>query len=176
MLAGTVLIRLPGSHTAVPLAAAGDIPVGALVDADHGTVVVTTAVNERGLTQPATVWGGSFVLEQSSASGGMTTFVDQAPRPSGCLARRHGGHIADVAAVAAKRHEAATTLWSKDDNGHFSTRGQNSVATVRGTYWGTEERCDGTLTTVRRGLVSVRSLHAGRTVLVSAGHSYLARP
>jgi virginiamycin B lyase len=174
VLAGTVLIRLPGSRTAVPLTA-GDIPVGALVDAEHGTVVVTTAVNLQGLTQPATVWGGSFVLEQSSASGGMTTFVDQASRPSGCLASRHAGRIADVATTA-KRHEASTTLWSKDDNGHFSTRGQNSVATVRGTYWGTEELCNGTLTTVRRGLVSVRSLHTHRTVLVSAGHNYLARP
>ena len=172
VLSGTVLIRLPGSHTAVPLTAAGDIPVGALVDAEHGTVVVTTAVNQHGLTQPATVWGGSFVLEQSSAAGGMTTFVDQAQRPSGCPARRRYGH---VARAAAKHHET-TTLWSKDDNGHFSTRGQNSVATVRGTYWGTRERCDGTLTTVRRGLVSVRSLHTDRTVLVSAGHSYLARP
>jgi streptogramin lyase len=170
VLSGTVLIRFPGSRSAVPLVA-GDIPVGALVDAEHGTVVVRTAVNGQGLTQPATVWGGSFVLEQSAAAGGMTTFVDQAPRPSGCPARRHAGHIAQA---AAKRHE--TTLWSKDEDGHFSTRGQNSVATVRGTYWGTTERCEGTLTTVRRGLVSVRSLHIHRTVLLSAGHVYLARP
>jgi streptogramin lyase len=172
VLAGSVLIRLPGARTAVALTT-GDIPIGSLVDAEHGTVLVTTALNGQGLTQPATVWGGSFVLQQSSAAGGMTTFVDQAPSPGGCPAPRHAGHLAKA---AAKRHEASTTLWSKDDDGHFSTRGQNSVATVRGTYWGTRERCDGTLTTVRRGLVSVRSLHTHRTVLLSAGHSYLARP
>ncbi len=65
-------------------------------------------------------------------------------------------------------------LWAKDNHGQYSTRGQNSVATVRGTYWETINRCDGTLTVVKQGLVSVRDLHRHRTVLVRSGHSYLA--
>jgi len=39
----------------------------------------------------------------------------------------------------------------------------------------TEERCDGTLTRVTRGVVSVRDERARRTVIVRAGSSYLAR-
>jgi hypothetical protein len=46
---------------------------------------------------------------------------------------------------------------------------------VRGTIWLTQDRCDGTLTTVRRGTVSVRDFKRRRTVSVKAGHSYLAR-
>jgi hypothetical protein len=48
------------------------------------------------------------------------------------------------------------------------------VATVRGTYWETVDRCNGTLTVVRKGAVSVRDIHRRRTVLVRAGHSYFA--
>ena len=51
----------------------------------------------------------------------------------------------------------------------------DSVATVRGTEWITEDTCDGTLTTVVKGAVSVRNLHNGRKKLVKAGRSYLVR-
>jgi hypothetical protein len=49
------------------------------------------------------------------------------------------------------------------------------VATTRGTSWLTEDRCDGTLTRVTSGAVEVRDRVRGTTVLVRAGHSYLAR-
>ena len=48
-------------------------------------------------------------------------------------------------------------------------------ATVRGTRWLTLDRCDGTLTRVTEGAVAVRDRRRGRTVLVEAGRSYLAR-
>jgi ferric-dicitrate binding protein FerR (iron transport regulator) len=50
-----------------------------------------------------------------------------------------------------------------------------SSATVRGTIWLTQDPCDGTLTTVKRGRVNVRDFKRRRTVSVKAGHSYLAR-
>ena len=43
-----------------------------------------------------------------------------------------------------------------DANGRFRTRGRHSAATVRGTKWTVTDRCDGTLTKVRRGTVAVR--------------------
>ena len=58
----------------------------------------------------------------------------------------------------------------------FRTRASNSVITVRGTTWYVADRCDGTLTRVTSGSVSVRDLRRQRTVVVRAGHSYLARP
>jgi hypothetical protein len=46
---------------------------------------------------------------------------------------------------------------------------------VRGTTWLMEERCAGSYTKVKEGKVSVRDRRRHRTVLVRAGHSYLAR-
>ena len=66
-------------------------------------------------------------------------------------------------------------LWG-NGKGKFRTNGKYSSATVRGTIWLTTDRCDGTLTTVRRGTVRVRDLRRHKTVTVKAGHSYLARP
>ena len=60
-------------------------------------------------------------------------------------------------------------------SGRFRTRGSNSTATVRGTVWITTDRCDGTLTQVKRGKVVVRDLRRRRDILVRAGKSYLAR-
>ncbi len=59
--------------------------------------------------------------------------------------------------------------------GRFRTTGRHSAATVRGTIWLTEERCDGTLTRVTRGIVSVRDFARKKTISVRAGNSYLAR-
>jgi hypothetical protein len=66
-------------------------------------------------------------------------------------------------------------LWGRDNGGRFRTHGRHSHATVRGTRWVTVDRCDGTLTRVTEGAVSVRDRVRRRTVLVRSGHSYLAK-
>jgi hypothetical protein len=59
--------------------------------------------------------------------------------------------------------------------GRFRIVGKYAAGTDRGTLWLTVDRCDGTLTQVRQGTVSVRDLVKKKTVVVRAGHSYLAR-
>jgi hypothetical protein len=46
---------------------------------------------------------------------------------------------------------------------------------VRGTVWITADRCDSTLTTVKRGKVAVRDFRRKKNILVRAGKSYLAK-
>ena len=60
-------------------------------------------------------------------------------------------------------------------NGHgkFTTTGRYAAATVRGTTWLTEDRCDGTLIVVKRGVVTVLDKVRHKTITVTAGHSYL---
>jgi ferric-dicitrate binding protein FerR (iron transport regulator) len=82
---------------------------------------------------------------------------------------------AKKATIARKRSRKRVRRLFGDGKGNFRTRGRNAAATVRGTRWGVQDRCDGTLVTVRRGRVSVRDLVRHRTVLVKAGHTYLAR-
>jgi hypothetical protein len=65
-------------------------------------------------------------------------------------------------------------LWGSG-KGKFRTNGKYSAATVRGTIWLVEDRCEGTLTKVRRGTVQVRDFKRKKTVTVKAGHTYLAR-
>ena len=59
--------------------------------------------------------------------------------------------------------------------GRFRTSGRNSSATVRGTKWTMEDRCDGTLTAVQRGRVVVRDFRLRRNITVRAGKRYLAK-
>jgi hypothetical protein len=166
VVSGTVLVRVPGSSTLQPLGAGQNIPMGSLINATHGVVKVTDAIDRKGHTQSATVWAGSFVMTQARTGRGLTTFklagALSCPSPRGVT-------------TAAARKRAPVKLWGKDNHGRYSTRGRNSVATVRGTLWETVDSCAGTRTVVKRGVVSVRNLHRRTSVLVRAGHSYLAR-
>ena len=65
-------------------------------------------------------------------------------------------------------------LWGSG-KGKFRTSGKYSSATVRGTIWLVQDRCEGTLTKVTRGTVQVADFRRHKTVTVKAGHSYLAR-
>jgi len=71
--------------------------------------------------------------------------------------------------------EAAGAPGARPGDGRFRTRGRYSSATVRGTAWTAADRCDGALTTVRRGRVAVRDFKRRKNVSVRAGKSYLAR-
>jgi hypothetical protein len=164
--AGTVLVRLSGSARPVALTDAASVPVGAIVDARRGSVELQSEL-PGGETQTGAFHGGVFEVRQPAGARGMTELVLRGPLPT-CDA---GG--ARAAATTSRRPPRG--LWGRDDHGRFRTRGSNSVATVRGTAWYVADRCDGTLTRVSRGSVSVRDLRAGRTVTVRAGHSYLAR-
>ncbi len=46
---------------------------------------------------------------------------------------------------------------------------------MRGTKWLTEDRCNGTLTRVTKGTVTVRDFKRKRNVIVRAGQRYLAQ-
>jgi hypothetical protein len=80
-----------------------------------------------------------------------------------------------ASASAKRRSRKRVRRLFGDARGAFRTKGRNAAATVRGTRWGVQDRCDGTLVTVQRGRVSVRDLVRHRTVLVKTGHTYLAR-
>ncbi len=169
---GVVRVRVPGSPGFVPLEDAGALPVGTVFDTRRGHVGLTTAL-PGGRAQTATFWGGLFSVRQQRTSGQVRLRM---PAATGCprTTPARAGHSED-ARRARRRPSRRPTLWGSDKNGRYRTDGANSVATVRGTIWQTVERCDGTYTRVREGVVLVRDLRRGRTVRVTAGRSYLAR-
>jgi hypothetical protein len=162
---GTVRVRVPGSDRFVTLEQAGRVPVGSVIDARNGRVRLATAVS--GGVQDGLFWGSKFQTAQSRRGKGMTTLALRGGRvcPSASLA---------VASRKSKR-KRKRGLWARDHGGLYRTRGNDSVATVRGTRWLTKDRCNGTLTRVKSGVVSVRDLRRHKTVVVKAGHSYFAR-
>jgi hypothetical protein len=89
---------------------------------------------------------------------------------------RRCGAGSDGSASAAQLSRQTIRRLRSNARGRFRTRGRNSSATVRGTIWDTIDRCDGTLTKVRRGRVAVRDFRRKKTVIVRAGKSYLATP
>ena len=167
---GKVLVRRPAGTRFRRLDGPSRIPVGSVVDVRDGRVRLVSAVDAEGRLQLGTFWGSRFKVRQRRAGNGMTSLVLRGGNFASCQATASG-----ATALASRRRRAVRRLWSRDRNGRFRTHGNNSVATARGTWWLTEDRCDGTVTRVRGGAVAVRDRARQRTVLVKAGQSYFAR-
>ena len=166
---GTVTVKVPGAPDYVALTALTSLPVGSILDTREGSVTLNTAL-PGGKTQSAIFHGGLFEVRQPQGAGGLTEVVLRGAL-TGCSSA--GARAAAVSMK--KKRKPPRRLWGSDSKGKFRTRGGNSVATVRGTAWSVEDRCDGTLTRVSKGSVSVYDRGRHRTVVVRAGHSYLAR-
>jgi hypothetical protein len=167
---GTVKVKLPGAAGYTELTDLSSLPVGSILDTREGAITLRSALPD-GSTQAGIFHGGLFEIRQPQGAGGLIELVLRGAL-TGCPS--HAG--ARATAVSKKRkRKPPRRLWGSDSKGKFRTRGGNSVATVRGTAWYVEDRCDGTLTRVSKGSVSVFDRGRHRTVLVRAGHSYLAR-
>ena len=166
---GHVMVRRPGNDAFVPLVAGAELPVGTQVDARGGSIALTSAL-PSGSTQTGHFGGGRFELEQSKRA-----YVDLYLRGRGCTTAGHKHHSQPGAASAAGRSRPGNRLWGRDHGGRFRTHGRNSHATVRGTRWLVEDRCNGTLTRVTSGKVVVRDTIRKKRIVLSAGDHYLAR-
>ena len=174
---GKVFVKLPaGSARAsgsaaqgggfVPLTEARTIPVRSILDTTRGTVKLTAARNKAGKTQSGQFTAGVFQVLQSrkAKAKGLTEMVLKGSSFKGC---------SGTGAKASLSNRTIRRLRG-DATGRYRTRGRHSAATVRGTKWTVADRCDGTLTTVKRGKVEVRDFRLKKTILLAAGKSYLA--
>jgi virginiamycin B lyase len=170
---GTIRFKPPGGRWRRLPVSGAEIPVGATVDAREGGIELTSVGRQGGL-QTGRFGAGVFSVHQPAAARGRVDLRLRGGDFSGCrrAARRtaRGGSLAGASMVARVRR-----LWGRDGGGRFRTFGRHSHATVRGTRWLTVDRCSGTFTRVTQGAVVVRDTVRRRSVLVRAGHSYLAR-
>jgi hypothetical protein len=172
---GKVRVRRPNSPRSEVLDEPARVPLGSTVDARDGAVQVVSSVAADGRLQAGTFWGSRFVVRQPSGGRGMTSIILRGGNFARCrrpAARRSSGISAKASYI---RRDPVRRLWGRDSGGRYRTFGRHSQATVRGTRWLTADRCDGTLTRVTAGAVAVRDRRRHRTVMVRAGHSYLAR-
>jgi hypothetical protein len=168
---GTIVTTSPAGLP-VDLTEATVVPTGTVIDARAGTVELKTALDRKGATQVGRFWGGVFEVRQSTTARGLTRLVLRGGDFSSCAS---AASKKATASKATKKKQPARSLWGSDSHGRFQTQGRGSVATVRGTRWLTQDRCDGTLTRVVTGAVAVRDLRHARTITVARGHRYLAR-
>jgi hypothetical protein len=161
--AGKVRFRLPAETAFAELTAPRQLPIGTTFDTTAGRVTLTSAADTAGATQHAWFYEGTFTIGQTTGSAPVTTLALAGALPDCTKGAR--------AAAATKRKQRH--LWG-DGKGRFRTGGRFSSATVRGTRWVVSDRCDGTLTRVVRGSVTVRDRVRDRTVIVREGEQYLA--
>jgi streptogramin lyase len=158
VLRGSVSYRLPHTSRYLPLTGAATLPLGVLLDTTKGRVRLTSQV--RGAAQSVTLDSGKFSVTQTST--GMTELALAGPLSCSDAERAR--------AAAKPKKKKKRRLWGKDSGGAFRTRGNGSVATVRGTEWLTEDTCAGTTIYVRKGAVSVWPRRGGLSKLVRSGH------
>jgi hypothetical protein len=193
VVSGEVFIKLPAGAKPrqaapgtpagfTPLKGAVVLPVGTSVHAVRGRLALTAAAGAKKggatPTQKADFYDGIFKIRQSKAKKPVTDLTLSTPDFSkicGANARSViGGSFSAKKSKKKTSKKVASQLWG-DGKGAFRTTGRHSAATVRGTKWLTQERCDGTLTRVTRGVVRVLDKTLKKTVTVRAGGSYLAR-
>jgi hypothetical protein len=172
---GHVLVELHGKHHFVSLTTGELIPLGATVDALHGTVLIQSATaSTPGQLASGLFSGGDFTVTQPR--GGKVTVLVLASSFKACVATP----VAQAATAAAKRKKKKSAKSKKVVNqvfgnahGQFSTRGHYATAADQGTRWRTADRCDGTLIAVTVGRVTVTDRVRHRTFVLTAGHHYL---
>jgi hypothetical protein len=157
-----------------PLTVPRELPVASFIDARRGTTRLTSARTRReDQIQDGLFSKGVFQVLQSRRvrARGLTTVRLKGGSFRRC---RRAGKARGGARSAGLSRRVIRRLRG-NSRGRFRTTGRNSSATVRGTIWEVIDRCDGTLTKVKRGRVAVRDFRLKKTVIVRAGKSYLAR-
>ena len=164
----------------MPLIQPSQIRNGSIIDARQGRVRITID-NGMGGFDTADFYEGVFRFDQPAAKPGKRAFANLylvGGKFKGCSPAPKNPRIASLSRKKKGKKSGGRSvrhLWGSG-HGAFRTVGRFSSATVRGTTWLTDDRCEGTLTRVADGKVGVRDFVLRRTIPVAKGKTYLAQP
>ena len=150
-VSGEVQARAAGADRYRSLEGRRRYPVGVTVDAQEGAVRLIVARDGEGGVSRAVFSEGKFTVTQAPDGDPVATLRLTGPSYGDVC---DDATASSTATAAARRKKRVRRLWG-DGRGAFRTAGRYSAATVRGTRWLTEDRCDGTVTRVLRGEVEV---------------------
>ncbi len=165
-----VYIKQPGQTKFVRLTLPAQIKIGSIIDARKGEVRITIR-DPKGLLDTADFYAGEFKILQRTTGSTFASMVLYGGSFRGCP-------HAPRAILSRKRlspKRSVRHLWGSG-TGSFRTVGRFSSATIRGTQWETDDRCNGTLTRVKVGKVGVFDFVKHKTIVVRAKHRYFAQP
>jgi hypothetical protein len=153
-----------------------------VVSGDHidlkGQLAITTFAGNSGVfsnvpftsqrrTSAVGPGGGDSESFTVNATGGGTTMTLEGGDFNVCKTSRR--------TAAKKPKTVVRQLWGRA-KGQFTTRSKYSSATIRGTTWGVQDRCDGSFTTAVDDFVTVVDFTAKKTLTLAPGETYLATP
>jgi Ca2+-binding RTX toxin-like protein len=166
---GDIQLGLPAAKRYVPLTTHANAPVGIRVDATDGTAKLAATARRGGGKISGRFSEGAFRATQKSAARPVTDLALTGGNFGQCpsAARR-------ASASAGAKKKSIRHLWG-NAKGNFRAKGRYASAGVRGTEFEVDDRCDGTLVTVKTGSVVVIDLVTDRRLVLDAGESYLAR-
>jgi hypothetical protein len=178
-VSGDVLVRLPGTSSFVPLTSPEQVAFGTEFDTTNGRVTLTT-VDSNGTVYHADFYEGTFLLSKQLANGVTLLQLTRGDFRSCNVVKRTLQSIDKKPKKATKKKakrskKVVRHLWGSG-KGKFRTRGRYIAATVQGTTWLTEDRCDGSRAYVQEGVIAARDLVKHKTIRLGAGQSYVARP
>jgi Ca2+-binding RTX toxin-like protein len=163
----------PGQRRNYPLEGSLKFPMGSRIDARQAQVRVTTATASKGARQEMSVRGGPFTVRQTRS----TAVFRLTAGPRRCSRGVNGPRApADARAprIVMRIEKPKRRRGRPRTPQQVEVPGDNSIGAAFGTEWTTEERCNGTFTRVRSGVVKVRDLRRHVTKVLRAGQSYLA--
>lgn len=148
LVSGTVTVKKPGRARASRLSRRRTvIPVGSTVNATKGKVRLVGAVRRSGGSQAGVFYAGAFRATQARRDRAVIDLKLVGGNFSGCAASASAKGYVSVSKRVRRLYGNA--------KGNFRTRGGHSAATVRGTKWLTEDRCDSTRVAAEEGSVTV---------------------
>jgi hypothetical protein len=179
-LSGEVFVKLPArvpfqAGGFIPLKGVAAVPVGSTVDTRKGEIEMQSAANGyaakdlRAKQQSARIRAGLFVIKQKRAKKGaakktaIATDIGLLSPPG-----------AEAACVKGPPKGIVRTM-SMVAKGLYRAVGGATTATARSATFVTTDRCDGTLTEVGRGRVTLAVKGSKKPVVVRAGGAYLAK-
>jgi hypothetical protein len=181
-LSGEVFVKLPARRGFkqetgfIPLKGVAAIPIGSTVDARKGEIEVASAANgyaasdKRAKRQQARIKAGMFAIRQKRAKRNAakktaigTDVALLSPAGAETQCRRSGpskGVVRSVSMVV---------------KGLYRAIGGATTATAKSATFATTDRCDGTLTEVGKGRVTVAVKGRKKPVVVRGGGAYFAK-
>jgi hypothetical protein len=173
-VSGTILIELPGSNTFISVPAGTNVPIGSTVNADNGTVSITLAL-PNGTTETGDFYDGEFILDQ--AADGTFTPVLTGGSFVGCPGA-NGQHSGRASAASSKKKSGTVVrqLWG-NAHGNYTTKGRYGSASVSGTIWLVQDRCDGTyIFALKDDVYVIAYAHPHKRIHILQGHHILIPP
>jgi hypothetical protein len=174
-VSGTILIELPGTTTFISVPAGTNVPIGSTVNADNGTVSITLAL-PNGTTETGDFYDGEFILDQ--AADGTFTPVLTGGSFTGCPGAGTGTHSGRASAASSKKKPGTVVrqLWG-NAHGNYTTKGRYGSASVSGTIWLVQDRCDGTyIFALKDDVYVIIYRHPHKRIHLPQGHHILVPP